>query len=90
MKVVEAPITVIREEERPGMTVLMGGYRLTLTIDEARALVATVGTALEDLSPAPKDSAGTPAGGADPLAIAAKVKEQVISWAKIASGIEQR
>ena len=90
MKVIEEPITVIREAERRELTLLMGGYRLALTIDEARALVGTVGTALEDLSPAPEKAVALPAGGADPLALAAKVKEQVISWAKITSSIEQR
>ncbi|HWI26563.1 MAG TPA: hypothetical protein VN668_06300 [Stellaceae bacterium] len=90
MKVIEEPITVIREEERLELTVLMGGYRLALTIDEARALIGTVGTALEHLSPTRDKAVAPPAAGADPLAIAAKVKEQVISWAKITSSIEQR
>jgi hypothetical protein len=92
MKVIEEPITVFRESGQPGLTLLMGGYRVALTMEEARVLVGSVRTALEPIAATsdPVSSVDPVRPNADPLAIVAKVKEQVISWAQIAAATEKK
>jgi hypothetical protein len=84
MRVAEEPFSVIREET--GVTLLMGGYRIDLTIDEARALVGSVGAALQRGSA--EGDAIAPEN--DPAALVAKVAEQVISWAQIAEAAARK
>lgn len=91
MRVIEEPITVLRDAGEPGLTLLMGGYRVALTMDEARALVTTMRAALpavpgESGEREPADAAErTP----DHAAIVARVREQVISWSQIAEGTQR-
>ena len=85
MKVLEEPITVLCAAERAELTLLMGGYRVALTTDEARTLLRSVGAALQSIAPDGADGASEPAE-----TIAAKVAEQVISWAQIAAATERK
>jgi hypothetical protein len=80
MQVVEEAITVLRESEEPGVTLIMGGYRIALTTDEARALAGGLGAALS--------GSGQP--GRDGAALAASVRDQVISWAQIAEQVQRK
>lgn len=84
MRVAEEPFSVIRDSA--GLTLLMGGYRIDLTIDEARGLVGSVGAALQR-GPAPGDTIGQ---NSDPAALVAKVTEQVISWSQIAEAVARK
>jgi hypothetical protein len=84
MRVAEEPFSIIRDET--GLTLLMGGYRIDLTIDEARALVGSVGAALQR-GPASGDAIAQNSG---PAALVAKVTEQVISWAQIAEAAARK
>jgi hypothetical protein len=80
MRVAEEPFSVIREEA--GLTLLIGGYRIDLTIDEARALVGSVGAALQRGS--------AEADAIAPATLVARVTEQVISWAQIAEAAARK
>lgn len=89
MRVVEEPISVLRGSGEQRVTLLMGGYRIALTVEEARALVNSVRGALSSDG----GMAEPPAAGAhatDPAAIVAKVTEQVISWAQIADATQRK
>jgi len=79
MKVIEEAITILRDSDNPGLTLLMGGYRVGLTLEEARSLLHGLRSALAE---APGEA--EPAEQADRAIIVAKVTEQMISWAKIA------
>ncbi|HZB92638.1 MAG TPA: hypothetical protein VE397_14420, partial [Stellaceae bacterium] len=68
-------ISVVRED--PGLTLFMGGYRVALTLDEARSLLGALDAAL----------AGAPG---DRAAIVARVTEQLISWSEIAEAAKRR
>jgi hypothetical protein len=84
MQVIEETITVLSDIDGPGLTLLMGGYRVALTREEARALVTTIGAALTGASGiigAAKD---------ERAAIVANVKDQVISWAKITDAVQRK
>jgi hypothetical protein len=90
MKVVEEAITALCDiEGRPGLTLFMGGYRITLTLEEARSLVGSVGAALSGAS-----GDATSGGSADDTpnraAIAADVRDRVISWAQITDGVQRK
>ncbi len=92
MKVVEETITVLCDGERPGMTLFMGGYRVALTMEEARSLASRVSAALSD---APGGGAAAQAAaadecGADRAAIVANVTDQVISWAQISDAVQRK
>lgn len=80
MRVTEEPFTVIREES--GLTLLMGGYRIELTIAEAQALMGAVGSALR--------GGDAVAPNSDSAALVAQVTEQVISWARIAEVVARK
>jgi hypothetical protein len=84
MKVIEESITVLRDSDGPGVTLLMGGYRVGLTAEEARGLLRGLRSALGE---APGDA--EQAGQADRAIIVAKVTEQMISWAKIADATQR-
>jgi hypothetical protein len=79
MQVVEEAITVLREGEEPGVTLVMGGYRIALSTEEARRLVGSLAAALSGAAPPEREGA----------AIAARVREQMISWAQIAQQVER-
>jgi hypothetical protein len=79
MKVSEEAITVLRDSDGPGLTLLMGGYRVALTVEEARNLMRGLRGALAE---GPGEA--EPAEHTDRAIIVAKVTEQMISWAKIA------
>lgn len=83
MKVSEEAITVLRDSDRPGLTLLMGGYRVALTVEEARSLLRGLRSALEGPGEA------EPAEHTDRAIIVAKVTEQMISWAKIADATQR-
>lgn len=93
MKVIEETISVLRDVDEPGLTLCMGGYRVTLTLEEARMLVSSVGGALLSDAPAAEGD-GQPAASreqaAKRAAIVANVREQVISWAKIADTVQRK
>ena len=88
MKVIEEPISVFCEAGEAQLTLLMGGYRVALTRDEARALVSQVNAALR--TAAADDGEEPPASGPAPAVIVARVSEQVISWAQIAAAAERK
>ncbi|MGO8915071.1 MAG: hypothetical protein ACLQJR_04110 [Stellaceae bacterium] len=92
MRVIEEAITILRNDGDQGLTLLMGGYRVALTLDEARTLANSVRAALSDAS---GDSAtigpiDLAARGADPAMVVARVTEQVISWALIADAAQRK
>jgi len=84
MKVIEEAITVLRDSDGPGLTLFMGGYRVGLSMDEARGLLRGLRSALAD---APGEAEA--AEHADRAIIVAKVTEQMISWAKIADATQR-
>lgn len=92
MKVIEETITVLRDIEEPGLTLFMGGYRVALTMAEARALVSGVEAALAGASDAVGEAepAAAGEGAADRAAIVANVRDQVISWAQIAKTVPRK
>jgi hypothetical protein len=83
MQVVEEAITVLRDSEEPGVTLVMGGFRIALTTTEARALAGSLGAALGGAPPQSAAPAAADAGAT----IAANVRDQVISWARIAEQV---
>lgn len=84
MKVSEEAITVLRDSDGPGLTLLMGGYRVALTAEEARSLLRGLRSALAE-GPGEAESAEH----SDRAIIVAKVTEQMISWAKIADATQR-
>lgn len=92
MKVVEEPISVLRDYGEAELTLLMGGYRVAMTSQEARTLVHIVNAALtEAAGEGGQSRADGVAGGApDHAAIVAKVAEQVISWSQIAAAAQRK
>ena len=84
MKVSEEAITVLRDSHGPGLTLLMGGYRVALTVEEARSLLRGLRSALAE-GPGEAEAAEP----ADRAIIVAKVTEQMISWAKIADATQR-
>ncbi len=84
MKVIEEAITVLRDNDGPGLTLFMGGYRVGLTVAEARSLLRGLRTALAEVP-----GEVEPAEHADRAIIVAKVTEQMISWAKIADATQR-
>jgi hypothetical protein len=83
MKVKEEFITALPNAERREITVLMSGYRLDFSIDEARALVQAVGGALRAMSSDPNRPPLQP----DQAAILAQIEDQVMSWAQITDSL---
>lgn len=83
MRVIEETISVVREG--PGLTLFMGGYRVALTLDEARRLFGALDAVLAE---APGEAGAAPSG--DRAAIVAKVTEQLISWSEIAEAAKRR
>jgi hypothetical protein len=92
MKVIEEAITILRHDGDQGLTLLMGGYRLALSMDEARVLVNTVRAALPGvLGDGGKTvSSDAAARATDSAALVAKVTDQVISWAQIADAAQRK
>jgi hypothetical protein len=84
MKVSEEAITVLRDSDGPGLTLLMGGYRVALTVEEARSLLRGLRSALAE-GPGEAEAAEP----TDRAIIVAKVTEQMISWAKIADATQR-
>jgi hypothetical protein len=89
MKIKEEFITALPNPERREITVLMSGFRLDFSFDEARALVHAVSNALRTLPgdlnrPSRVQTAAQP----DQAAIIAQVEDQVISWAQITDSLE--
>jgi hypothetical protein len=82
MKVSAELITALPHAERREVTVLMSGYRIDFSVDEACALIRAVGDALRTM-PGDFDRPQPVATPADRPDIAAQVKDQVISWAEI-------
>ena len=82
MKVSAEFITALPHSERGEITVLMSGYRIDFSVDEACALVRAVGDALRSM-PGDFDRPQLTATSSDRPDIAAQVKDQVISWAEI-------
>jgi len=83
MKITAEFITALPHSERREITVLMSGYRIDFSVDEASALIRAVSDALRAM---PGDF-DRPAA-ADAAAIVAQVKDQVISWAQITDSLE--
>jgi hypothetical protein len=81
MKVRAEVVTALPNPERREVIVLMGGYRIELSVDEARALVQEVSLALPAAAGDPK------AAPMDRAAIVAKVEDQVFSWARITDAL---
>lgn len=86
MRVTAETITVLPDPERRQLVLVMAGHRIVLAEDEARRLVDSLSSALD----------GAEDGGVrghqtkeplDGAAIAARVAEQVISWAQIAEAV---
>jgi hypothetical protein len=78
MKVSVETISVLSVPQSHDVTLVLGGYRIELTREEARSLIDELGETLGD---------ETQTGNA---AIVAKVAEQVISWAQIAQSVAPR
>jgi hypothetical protein len=76
MKVSVEPISVLAVPHSRDVTLVLGGYRIVLTREEARSLIDELGETLGDQ--------------ASNAAIVAKVAEQVISWAQIAQSVTPR
>jgi hypothetical protein len=85
MKIRAELVTALPNPERREVVVVMGGYRIELTVDEARALVRQVSRALPAAAGEPEDAA--PASAIDRAAIVAKVEDQVFSWARITDSL---
>lgn len=83
MKVKEEFITALPNAECHEITVLMGGYRLDFSVDEARALVHAVSSALRAM---PGDD-NRPPVQPDQAAILAQIEDQVMSWAQITDSL---
>jgi hypothetical protein len=100
MKVSAEPVTMLRHGEQPEITLLMGGHRITLSLEEARALVdalkpAVSAGSLDD----ERQRAHKPTDAPDPLlrepraeetTIVARVAEQLVSWSQIANALNLR
>jgi hypothetical protein len=86
MKISAEFITALPHSERREITVLMSGYRIDFSVDEASALVRAVGDALRAM---PGDFERPPASAtpSDQTDIVAQVMDQVISWAEITDQI---
>lgn len=92
MKVIEEPISVLRDAEETGLTLVMSGYRVAMTRQEAYALIRVIHGAIssaggEGGQPATE---GLAADAAEHAAIVAKVTEQVISWSQIAEAARRK
>src|SRR5262249_2289638 len=81
MRVAPEILTVFSSRERREVQILMGGYRVELTVEEARLLASGVGAALRELG---ADQAAPAA--IDHLDLIAKGQEQLGSWAEAAAG----
>ncbi len=92
MKVVEETITTLCDIEGPGLTVFMGGYRIALTQEEARALVSSVGAALSGAADGSGEATSIASDDdtTEGAAIAAKVRDRVISWARITEAVQRK
>jgi hypothetical protein len=89
MKIAAEFITALPHAERREITVLMSGYRIDFSVDEACALVQAVSGALHTMQgdfnrPPPAPAPRQP----DQAAIIAQVEDQVISWAQITASLE--
>jgi hypothetical protein len=81
MKISAEFITALPHSERREITVLMSGYRIDFSVDEACALVRAVSDALCAI---PGDfDRPQPIAASDQAAIVAQVRDQLISWAEI-------
>src|ERR1700747_1466099 len=96
MRVAAEPSVVFPAPEPGQILLLMGGYRIVLAREEAHILVERLSELVADRVdriPAQTGLAATssrsvaPGGSPDGSAIAAKVAEQVISWARIAETV---
>jgi hypothetical protein len=83
MKVKEEFITALPNVEQNEITVLMGGYRLDFSVDEARALVQAVSAVLRTM---PGDPGRQPLQP-DQASILAQIEDQVMSWAQITDSL---
>jgi hypothetical protein len=86
MRVTAETITVLPDPERRELVLVMAGHRIVLAQDEARALVDSLSNALDGAD----SEGGRRYQAKEPLdreAIAARVAEQVISWAQIAEAV---
>ena len=99
MKVITEAISIFRDGDAPDLTLVMGGYRLALTVEEAQMLVSTLRSALSEVPGGRSDGAAAEAlrgsnsaamPSVDNGSILAKVTEQVISWAKIADASQRK
>ena len=82
MRVAPEILTVFSSRERREVQILMGGYRVELTVEEARLLASGVGAALRELG---ADQAAPAA--IDHLDLIAKVQEQLVSWAEASAAL---
>ena len=82
MRVAPEILTVFSSPERREVQILMGGYRVELTVEEARRLASGVGAALRELG---ADQAAPAA--VDHLDLIAKVQEQLVSWAEASAAL---
>lgn len=86
MRVTPETITVLPDPGRRELVLVMAGHRIVLARHEARRLVDSLSNALDGAES--EDMRGHPATGSlDNAAIAARVAEQVISWAQIAEAV---
>src|ERR1700730_19463125 len=85
MKIRAELVPALPNAERLEVVVVMGGDRIELTVDEARALVRQGSLALPAAAGEPEDAA--PASPIDRAAIVAKVEDQVFSWARITDSL---
>jgi hypothetical protein len=88
MKITAEFITALPHAERREITILMSGYRLDVSVDEACALVQAVSGALRNM----QGDFGRPQANLTPppdqAALIAQVEDQVISWAQITDSLE--
>jgi hypothetical protein len=82
MKISAEFITALPRPERREVTVLMSGYRIDFSVDEACALVRAVADALRKM-PGDFERPQALAAQPDQPDIVAQVMDQVISWAEI-------
>jgi hypothetical protein len=92
MRITTEAMTVLLDSRRHEITVVMDGHRIVLGLDEAQRLLQGLSGAL---SAAGKGRETIPAGATpgdtvDPASLAARIGDQIISWAQISQAITPR
>lgn len=92
MRITTEAMTVLLDPRRREITVVMDGHRIVLGLDEAQRLLQGLSGALRA---AGRDEEAIAAGAApgdaaDPASLAARIGDQIISWAQISQAMTPR